>query len=254
MVALLAVWSLASAFAERQPFERYQSIIDRQMFGPLPPGFDPEKLPSEVARGAGGAEGEELTKEQEQVKSSVHFSVINVTPDGKTAVGFTDNSDAKAPRHYYLKVGESRDGWEVKAADPVSASMTIVKNGIEVSLTLGGDSAKGAGKTERAADTAAAAPRANGGLLSGGTRFGGSLASRRMLREQRQQKRHDEELAAERAKREADAEAIRAEMREELNGLREMTRKVREEHEKKEREEKERQEKERQESEPAAEE
>ena len=105
-----------SAAAERQPYERYQSIVDRQMFGPLPVGFDPTKSPTEVSKSGGAAE-KELTKEQEKVKSAVKFTVINVTPDGETAIGFTDNSDPKAPKHYYLKVGESRGGWEVKEAD-----------------------------------------------------------------------------------------------------------------------------------------
>ena len=44
-----------------------------------------------------------------------------MTPDGATVVGFTDNSDPKVPRHYYLKVGESRDNWTVKEADPQKA-------------------------------------------------------------------------------------------------------------------------------------
>ena len=106
----------AVASAEKQSFERYQSIIDRQMFGPLPPGFDPTKLPSEVQKSS-SAQERELSKEQEQLKSAIHFSVINVAADGKTEVGFTDNSDPKTPRHYFLKVGDSRDGWTVKEAD-----------------------------------------------------------------------------------------------------------------------------------------
>ena len=75
-----AVAASATAVAERQPYDRYQSIVDRQMFGPLPPNFDPTKSPAEVSKGSGSAAEKELTKEQEKVKSAIRFSVINVTP------------------------------------------------------------------------------------------------------------------------------------------------------------------------------
>ena len=115
-IALLALAVAASvAFAEKQPIERYQSIIDRQMFGALPPGFDPTKSPNEVQK-MSSREERQLTQEQEKLQSSIHFSVINVASDGQPEVGFTDNSDPKAPKHYFLKVGESRDGWTVKDA------------------------------------------------------------------------------------------------------------------------------------------
>ena len=146
LVVAGAIALATDASAERQPYERYQSIVNRQMFGPLPVGFDPTKSPSEVSKSGSAAE-KELTKEQEKVKSAIRFSVINVTPQGETAIGFTDNSDPKAPVHYYLKEGESRGGWTVKEADAKTATMTIAKDGIEVSLSLGGDSAKD-GKTQ----------------------------------------------------------------------------------------------------------
>ena len=40
----------ASAFADDGSFDRYQSIVDRQMFGRPPVGFDPTKPPSEVSK------------------------------------------------------------------------------------------------------------------------------------------------------------------------------------------------------------
>ena len=135
--ALLVVAACAclAASAERQPVERYQSIIDRQMFGQPPPNFDPTVPPGLVQKGS--SEEKELTREQEAVKSSIHFSAINVTPSGDVAVGFTDNSDSKMPIHYYLKVGEVRNGWKVLEADPVKATMKIAKGDIEVELDLG---------------------------------------------------------------------------------------------------------------------
>ena len=230
---------LSAAHAEKQPIERYQSIIDRQMFGPLPPGFDPTKSPNEVQK-TSSKEEKQLTLEQEKLQSSIHFSVINVTPEGATAVGFTDNSDPKAPVHYYLKVGEKRNGWEVKEADANKASMTIAKGDIEVSLTLGGNSAKDGG-TSRAgsAAPAATAPGAarRPGMLGGGL-LGDSLRARRLQRQQEAQAaaaKQREEQAAKDAERQAQAEADkqqreaeRAEQRQQLMAIQEELKRVRE--------------------------
>ena len=241
-IVLIAVaLFLSAAYAEKQPISRYQSIIDRQMFGPLPPGFDPTKSPNEVQK-TSGREEKQLTQEQERLQSSIHFSVINVTPEGATAVGFTDNSDPKAPVHYYLKVGEKRNGWEVKEADANKASMTIAKGDIEVSLTLGGNSAKDGG-TSRAggAASAATAPGAarRPGLLGGGGLLGsGSLRARRLQRQQEEQAaaaKQREEQAAKDAERQAQAEqekqqreAERAEQRQQLLAIQEELKRVRE--------------------------
>ena len=229
-LTILAVMSLAAAFAEKQPLTRYQSIIDRQMFGPLPKDFDPDKMPSEVARGGGSAAAErELTQEQEKLQSAVHFSVINVDHDGKAVVGFTDNSDPKAPVHYYMRVGEKQDGWEVREADPEHATMTIVKDDVEVSLTLGDNSGKGGGKTS-SAKSESASPRP--GLL------GGSLRARRAARLQAAQEA-EKQRAAEAAEKEAvrqaqaeqekaEREAERAQQRQQLMAIQEELRKARE--------------------------
>ena len=241
-LVLCAVAALCcfAAVAERQPIDRYQSIIDRQMFGQPPPNFDPTVPPSMVQKGS--SEEKELTREQEAIKSSIHFSAINVTPDGSVAVGFTDNSDSKTPIHYYLKVGESRNGWKVLEADPVKAKMRIAKDDVEVALDLGANSAKGGGSTSRGGG-ASNAPGANTrpGLL-GSRRFGaggdssrglgGSLRERRALREQARQeelakereleaKREQERAEREKAEREekAQREAEREEQRRELQSL-----------------------------------
>ena len=230
---------LSAAYAEKQPIDRYQSIIDRQMFGPLPPGFDPTKSPNEVQKSS-AKEEKQLTQEQERLQSSIHFSVINVTPEGATAVGFTDNSDPKAPVHYYLKVGEKRNGWEVKEADANKASMTIAKGDIEVSLSLGGNSAKDGG-TSRAGGAAPAAT-AHGvtrrpGMLGGGL-LGGTIRARRLQRQQEEQAaaaKQREEQAAKDAERQAQAEADkqqreveRAEQRQQLLAIQEELKRVRE--------------------------
>ena len=206
MILAGAVALASQAVAERQPYDRYKSIVDRQMFGPLPVGFDPTKSPSEVSKGAGSAAEKELTKEQEKVKSSIRFSVINVTPNGETAVGFTDNADPKMPVHYYMKVGETRGGWEVKEADAKAATMTVVKDGIEVSLSLGGDSSKATG-------TAAAAGGGDATSANGSHRSSllNTLSGRRRARREREEA--EERAANERAERRAAEEKARDEER-----------------------------------------
>lgn len=224
----MAVMLLSSVvFAERQPYSRYQSIVDRQMFGVPPPGFDPTKPPSEVARGGSKTE-QELTKEQEKLKSSIVFSVINVTPEGDTAVGFTDKSDPKQLHHYYLKVGEERDGWLVKEADAANKSMVIVKGELEVSLTLGGDSSKLPDATGRTGEANVAVPliasspvSARSGLLGNRSALT-SLRERRRQREQRlaaeEQQIADEKkrLEEEKAQREAHEKQVREQEKEEM--------------------------------------
>ena len=239
----VAACSCLAAAAERQPLERYQSIIDRQMFGQPPPNFDPSVPPSQVQKGA--ADEKQLTREQEAVKSSIHFSAINVTPAGDVAVGFTDNSDSKMPVHYYLKVGEERNGWKVLEADAVKATMKIAKGDIEVALDLGANSGKGGGATSRAGAMAASPAVANRrpGLLGGGLRrpsvegeqlrpglmTGASLRERRAARELARQEEvaKEKELEAKRQaeaaekekEREAQRQAEREEQRRELQLL-----------------------------------
>ena len=242
-IVLLGAFALtiavSSVWAEKQPIGRYQSIIDRQMFGPLPPGFDPAKSPNEVQKSSGKDE-KQLTQEQEKLQSSIHFSVINVASDGQIEVGFTDNSDPKAPKHYFLKVGESRDGWTVKEADPENATMTIAKDDSEVSLSLGGNSAKdgGTSKAGGAAATAANGGMRRQGFLGGGLLGGGSLRARRLQRQQdalAAAAKQQEESAAREAERQAQAEADkqqreaeRAEQRQQLLEIQEELKKVRE--------------------------
>ena len=238
------------AVAERQPIDRYQSIIDRQMFGQPPPNFDPTKPPSQVQKGSG--DEKELTREQEAIKSAIHFSAINVTPAGDVAVGFTDNSDSKMPIHYYLKVGEERNGWKVLEADPVKATMKVAKGDIEVALDLGANSAKGGGSAARAGVNAApafATANRRTGLL-GGRRssadgeqprpgmIGASLRERRAARElaRQEEEAKEKELEAKRQaeaaekekEREAQRQAEKEEQRRELQLLKDELRAQRE--------------------------
>ena len=252
IVSVCVLFAL-SARAERYEFDRYQPIVDRQMFGPVPEGFDPTKPPSEVQKSAGGKSEKELTKEQEQVKKSVRFSMINLNPKGETMVGFTDSSNPKEVRHYYLKVGETRDGWTVKAADAVAATVSISKDGVDLDLELGSGSSGGApvaaGKSAGPAVGGLGGGIRRGGLLggrapgSGGMFSGaaGSLRERRMAKMQQReanekaaaedQAKRDAEAAAEKAKAEeekAQREAEREQQRQQLMQIQEELKKARE--------------------------
>lgn len=233
VVVLIALAALAAA-AERQPLERYQSIIDRQMFGELPDDFDPNKLPSEVQKTSARA-AKELSAEQEKLKSAIHFSVLNVRGDGRIEVGFTDNTDPKEPRHYFICEGDTAGGWTVEEADAESATMTISKDGVSLELRLGDNSAKGGGSMKRSSESSA--PR-NSPLLGNGA--GGFISARRR-REQREaeaaaedRKRREEEDRKRAEERAAEAEreeqraAEREEQRKQLLAIQEELRRVRE--------------------------
>ena len=248
-VIIAFVFAATLASAEKQPFERYQSIIDRQMFGPLPPGFDPTKSPNEVQKSSKA--DAELTQDQAKLKSAIRFFVIDKKDDGSVAVGFSDNSDPKTPKSYYLKVGESRDGWEVKEADSETATMTIAKGEVEVTLKLGGNSATdgnaapGGGASAPAAASASGGASRRPGLHGGGLLGAGSLHARRMQLQQEAEAKRLEAKAAEEAReaerqakedeRQAQAEADkqqreaeREEQRKQLLAIQEELKKVRE--------------------------
>ena len=204
----------AAVFAEGQPFDRYQTIIDRKPFGPEPVNFDPEATPGSAAANV-AAEGEmtaeQRTAEEQQLASNVRVSILNVSPAGVVKVGFTDSS-ANPAENYYLAVGASQNGWNVKSADPASESVTLVKDGVEVTVKLG-ETAGGGGKGG-AAKQASARPAGNrlagrrlapleAGRVSGPPQSLGGLAR---LRQRRMELAERERVDAAR-KREADAAA-----------------------------------------------
>jgi hypothetical protein len=64
-------------------------------------------------------------------------SAINVAPNGRTYVGFTDNS-VEPPRNHYLPVGGEADGWKVVSADYDSEEVVLEKDGKRITVNLGG--------------------------------------------------------------------------------------------------------------------
>ena len=255
-LALLPLMAVAQAEddAEAKPsapsdgFAPYQTILDRMPFGPVPPNFDPEAPPGNAAAAAAAAAGNaavELTESEQQIVSSVRVSILNVTPSGEIAVGFTDSA-AQPAENYYLKVGEKRGVWEVKEADPAEQTVVLVKNGIEATLKVGEGTADGKGAK---GGPAAAMQARQRGLRPGpnmplaqGPAAGQQVNAMDRLRARRQ--RSVEELKAEEARREAaaaearkdaaQAAAEREQQREALLQIQEELRRQREEREQRE--------------------
>lgn len=197
----------ATSFAEGQPFERYQTIIDRKPFGPEPVNFDPEASPGSPSANAtdeGGMTAEQRTAEEQQLAASVRVSILNVSPSGVIKVGFTDSS-ANPAENYYLAVGGSQNGWTVKSADPAAESATLEKGGVEVTVKLG--ETVGGGKGGAAKRT----PQRAGSMLAGRRAETGAAPAQPIgglarLRQRRMEMAEKERADADR-KREADAAA-----------------------------------------------
>lgn len=116
--------------ATPQPFDRYQPILDRMPFGAPPPEAPPEVSPEQAKNVA------EVQAEQQKLAKQINMSCINVTPGGKTAIGFTDLNE-KPPKNYYLLTGDSGGGWTVVNADYDEEWAQIEKDGVTITLKLG---------------------------------------------------------------------------------------------------------------------
>ena len=228
------------AAAAEDGFEPYQTILDRMPFGPLPPNFNPDAPPgSAAAGGAGGAEAGnevELTEDEQQIVSSVRVSILNVTPSGAIAVGFTDSS-AQPPANYYMKVGEKRDVWEVKEADPAEQTVILVKNGVEATLKVGegvaGGDKKARGPRQMPPHAMARAGGSDGKAMPGAVSAMDRLRARRMrsAEDLKAEEARREAAAAEERKNAAQAAAEREQQREALMQIQEELRRQREERE-----------------------
>lgn len=213
-----------SEAADDPGFERYKTIMDRMPFGREPSGFNPDAPPGTAPAGGGRggadavAEEAARTEEERRILSAVRVSAINVTPSGKIAVGFTD-STAQPAVNYYLKVGESRDGWLVKDADADELKATLAKGDVEVELGLGEgqDGGKGAKGSKGAKGGRPAGvpplPAAGRGLLShrppvAGRPQAASADGRGALSVLKSRRAEKERLAAEEAARKAAADAV----------------------------------------------
>ena len=206
--------------ANGEGFDKYQPIIDRAMFGQPPAGFDPTKSPSEVKATASRDQNKPLTPEQQQLQKAINFSVLNLEPDGRAIVGFSDKTNPKAPHYFYLHVGESSRGWTVLEADAIAGTVKLRKDPegdsaqaepIELEMTLGDKSASttvAAAKGEPAAGAVPALSR------RGRRARERDAATREEIRKQlEEERRRDEEKeAAEKVVRDQQREEMRAQL------------------------------------------
>lgn len=113
------------------PFENYQIILDRMPFGRPPPAQSEIPLtPEEAAAQKAAAE------EEKNLAKNVVLTCINMTPGGQIAVGFSVNVDKNAS-NYYLRSGESQDGWNILAANYGAETATLKKGSVVITLQLG---------------------------------------------------------------------------------------------------------------------
>lgn len=113
------------------PFGHYQPILDRMPFGSLPANFGQAPVDPAAAQTAA-----QLQAEQQKLAKQITMSAVNITPDGQTAIGFTDLS-AKPPINYFLLVGASANGWKVVSADYDDEIATLEKDNVTITLQLG---------------------------------------------------------------------------------------------------------------------
>ena len=225
-----------------EAFAPYQTIIDRLPFGPPPPNFDPDAPPGSAAAAGGAEEGDaevERSEEEQQIVASVRVSVLNKTPSGVVVVGFTDSS-AQPPKHYLLKVGEQRDVWEVKEADPTNQVVVLAKNGIEATLKVGEGAPEGkggkAGKAPVPLRGRLPQRMAGGDGQVGRGRQPSGLAllrdrRRKSLEDLKEEEERKEAAQAQARKDAAQAQAEREQQREALMQIQEELRRQREERE-----------------------
>ena len=112
------------------PFSKYQTILDRMPFGALPANFNqaPAEAPSQTEA--------QIQAEQQKLAQQINMSCINITPNGATAIGFSDLA-AKPPVNFYLLVGANAGGWTVINADYDGEWAQIEKEGVTITLKLG---------------------------------------------------------------------------------------------------------------------
>jgi hypothetical protein len=110
----------------------YPVILEKMPFG-TPPDL------TALNAAATSMDAAKMKVEQDKLAATFSWTAINITPDGKTAIGFTDLS-AKPPANYYMTVGESANDWTVVEADYASETATIQKGEVSISLKFGNKS------------------------------------------------------------------------------------------------------------------
>ena len=143
----LTILILGVAFAAAaidDGFKPYQTIPERMPFGRPSAAFDPNNPATPLAsedddavESEDSVDQAELEKIAEYIRATVRVCALNVLPDGKAVVGFTDGTYTPA-RNRLLAQGQSADGWTVLEIDVATRSVVLEREGVAVSLTLGG--------------------------------------------------------------------------------------------------------------------
>lgn len=224
IIAVFFAFAVVGGFAA-ESYERYQPIVDRMPFGVPPDGFDPTASAQSSAEAKAAAEEEaQIAAEQAKLMSKVRICALNVNPGGIAYVGFVDSSD-KTPYNYYLCEGESKDGWSVTCIDPNASSVTLEKDGISITLPLGGasgekDSKNKNGNTRGRPSRPVAAPTASPiGRLQ--QRQADKLAEEARKKAELQKREEERKRKAEEdeARRQEEAEQAKAEKEEQASQL-----------------------------------
>jgi hypothetical protein len=143
---------LAADTPSPPPFSRYEIILARMPFGlPAPVAVSPAAVDPAV---------QQQSLAEQQLAKQIAMVAVNITPAGKTAVGFIDKAE-KPPRNYYLGVGESANGFVVEEASYEEETATLSKDGVAITIKLG----VGVISTPAAAAAAVPAPRPFGSRL-----------------------------------------------------------------------------------------
>lgn len=197
VLALPAMMSVCSYANDVNLPDKYQQIVDKNLFGPPP--ADPSVIPDKGSSSSRDEEKSEreIAKEQEKLEKTVYVSALTVSPDGAVKVGFTDTSDGKKPSNHYLAVGASADGWLVVSADITTKKVVLSKDGIQIERVYGdknapaaqqqgkpGENALAAGPAQQAPDGRSSLLSRRPGLAPGGRLLGGGNMSRRAMRRQ----------------------------------------------------------------------
>ena len=143
----LTILILGVAFAAAaidDGFKPYQTIPERMPFGRPSAECDSNgpatPLPSEdedAVESENPVDQAELEKISEKIRETVRVCALNVPPGGEPVVGFTDGAYTPARNHLLAK-GQSADGWTVLEIDVATYRVVLEREGVAVSLTLGG--------------------------------------------------------------------------------------------------------------------
>ena len=139
----LLLGAVFAAVAVDDDFKPYQTILERMPFGRPPATFDPDN-PRAHMPSKSDVESEESATDPEQekiaeyIRSVVRVCALNVPPDGEPVVGFIDTSHTP-PRNHLLARGQTADGWTVLDIDTEACRAVLSREGVSVSLVIGGD-------------------------------------------------------------------------------------------------------------------